>query len=173
MFSWQLERSTDVSGNEIRYRYDRTSSPGVAYLARIEYGQGASANRSVDFVLNPATAPRPDRPVSARAGFRQQLDRRVTAVEVRASGALVARYDLGYVQDPDSTRSQLAEVRRVGSDGLTALQPTDQLREPAPGVVLMEAERWCGDAVVGEKPGCPARILSRDQVDALQDSQCP
>ncbi len=124
VFAWQLERSTDVSGNEIRFVYDRTSSPGVAYLARIEYGQGTNANRSVELVLNdPIAAPRPDRPVSARAGFRQQTDRRVTAIDVRASGALVTRYELAYSQDPDSTRSQLASVRRVGSDGSSALPP--------------------------------------------------
>lgn len=125
VFSWQLERSTDVSGNTIRYSYDTTSSASVAYLRRVEYGQGTTANRSVEFVLNhPGSAPRPDRPVSARAGFRQQTDRRVASIEVRAaSDALVTRYDLAYSQDPDSTRSQLASVQRVGSDAATSLPP--------------------------------------------------
>ncbi len=125
VFSWQLESSTDVSGNTIRYRYDTGSSPNVAYLKRIEYGQGTTANRSVEFVLNhTGSAPRPDRPVSALSGFRQQIDRRVAAIEVRAaSDALVTRYELTYSQDSDSVRSQLASVQRIGSDGFTSLPP--------------------------------------------------
>jgi RHS repeat-associated protein len=125
VYSWQLERSTDVSGNTIRYGYDTTSSANVAYLKRVEYGQGTMANRSIEFVLNhPSSAARPDRPVSARTGFRQQTDRRVASIVVRAAAdALVTRYELSYVQDADSTRSQLASVQRVGSDGVTSLPP--------------------------------------------------
>jgi len=123
--SWLLERSTDVSGNEIRYGYDTSSSENVAYLARIEYGAGSAANRSIEFVLNdPLSAPRPDRPVWARAGFRQQVDRRVAAIEVRAaSNQLVTTYRLAYTQDPDSTRSRLASVQRIGADARAALPP--------------------------------------------------
>ncbi len=124
VFSWQLESSTDVNGNVISYTYDTTSSPNSAYLKKILYGQGSTGNRSVEFILNnPTTAPRPDKPVSARAGFRQQTDRRVASIEVKASNTLVTRYDLTYSQDPDSTRSQLATVQRIGSDAVSALPP--------------------------------------------------
>jgi hypothetical protein len=111
-----------VNGNVIRYTYDTTSSAGVAYLKRIEYGQGTKANRSVEFILNdPGSAPRPDKPVTARAGFRQQTDRRVTSIEVRAaSSALVTRYDLTYSQDPDSPEPARGGPAHRG-DGVAAL----------------------------------------------------
>ncbi|MBM4335862.1 MAG: hypothetical protein FJ108_08115, partial [Deltaproteobacteria bacterium] len=114
-----------MNGNVISYTYDTSSSANVAYLKKIQYGQGTAANRSVEFILNnPTSAPRPDKPVSAKAGFRQQTDRRVTSIEVRAaSNALVTRYDLTYSQDPDSLRSQLAAVQRKGSDGQASLPP--------------------------------------------------
>ena len=125
VFSWQLESSTDVNGNVIRYTYDAASSAGIAYLKKIEYGQGTTANRSIEFILNDAvSAARPDKPVSARAGFRQQTDRRVVSIEVRAaSNALVTKYALAYTQDPDSLRSRLASVQRFGSDSATSLPP--------------------------------------------------
>lgn len=118
VFSWQIETSTDVSGNQIAYTYDTASSPNVAYLQRISWGIAGSMNRSVDFVLNHATnAPRPDRPVTARSGMRQQFDRRVVQIDVKAaSDALVTRYLLTYGSDPDSLRSRLAAVQRGGSD---------------------------------------------------------
>ena len=125
VFSWQIESSTDVNGNVVSYTYDTTSSANIAYLKKIQYGQGTAANRSVEFILNnPTPAPRPDQPVSAKAGFRQQTDRRVISIEVRAaSNALVTRYDLTYSQDPDSLRSQLAAVQRNGNDGVASLPP--------------------------------------------------
>ena len=69
VFAWLLERVEDVHGSWTSYSYDLASSPGVAYLSRIEYAQaGAPPNRSVHFSL----APRPDRGLSYRAGFRQE-----------------------------------------------------------------------------------------------------
>lgn len=125
VFSWQIEKSTDVNGNEIRFLYDTFSSPNVAYLQRITWGQGSAGNRSADFILNdPTTAARPDKPLTARPGFRQQIDRRVVRIDVRAdSSAFVARYALGYTQDPDSRRSQLATVQRVDSANAAILPP--------------------------------------------------
>jgi len=117
VFSWQLESSTDVNGNVISYQYDTTSTTNVVYLKKILYGALTSADRTVEFVLNDtSSAPRADHPVNARAGFRQQMDRRVASIEVRASTSLVTRYVLTYTQDPDSSRSRLANVQRVGSD---------------------------------------------------------
>jgi len=124
VFSWQLSSSTDVSGNVMSYQYDATSTANVVYLKKILYGALTSADRTIEFVLNdPSADPRPDQPINARAGFRQQTDRRVVSIEVRASGALVTRYELGYTQDPDSTRSRLATVQRFGDDGVTSLPP--------------------------------------------------
>jgi len=138
VFSWQIEKSTDVSGNEIEYFYDTSSSPNLAYVHRITWGQGSEANRSVEFVLNhPTSAARPDRPVTARPGFLQQIDRRAASIEVRAQGgAFVARYYLGYSQDPDSTRSQLASVQRVDLPGAPLMPPhifSYSFREPGTG----------------------------------------
>ncbi|MGH6692141.1 MAG: toxin TcdB middle/N-terminal domain-containing protein, partial [Gammaproteobacteria bacterium] len=60
------------------------------------------------------------------AGFKQQVDQRLSQVEVRAgggTGSLVTRYDLVYVQAPDSNRSLLASVQRFGSNGASSLPP--------------------------------------------------
>src|SRR5262249_48167797 len=96
----------------------------MVYLKKILYGALAAADRSVELILNNATsAPRPDKPVNLRSGFRQQLDRRVVAIEVRASDELVTRYELAYTQDPDNTRSRLATVQRIGNDLAAAVPP--------------------------------------------------
>jgi RHS repeat-associated protein len=144
VFSWQLESSTDVNGNVITYQWDLTSSANIAYLNKILYGALAVADRSVEFILNsPTSAARPDKPVSARAGFRQQTDRRVVQIEVRAAAnALVTRYDLSYTQDPDSTRSRLATVQRRGSDPAASLPPYTfeySQRDPNVGISTQRA----------------------------------
>jgi hypothetical protein len=63
----------------------------------------------------------------------------VTSIAVRAaSNALVTRYDLTYSQDPDSLRSQLAAVQRIGSDGVAALPPHEfdySFRAPTRGLL--------------------------------------
>ena len=54
-FAWLLERVEDVHGNWTAYHDDLGSSPGVAYLSRIEYAQaGSPANRSLDLQLDRA-----------------------------------------------------------------------------------------------------------------------
>ena len=137
VFSWQLESSTDVNNNQITYTYDLAASANVAYLQRIAWGVSGSLNRSVDFVLNnPSSAPRADRPVTARSGMRQQFDRRVVQLDVKAaSGALVTRYVLTYGFDADSLRSRLAVVQRVGSSGSASL----------PAYTFFYSERAVGD----------------------------
>jgi hypothetical protein len=141
VFSWQIETSTDVNNNQIAYTYDTGSSPNVAYLQRISWGVSGSLNRSVDFLLNhPTNAPRPDRPVTARSGMRQQFDRRVVQIDVRAaSNALVTRYLLTYGSDPDSMRSRLAAVQRGGSD-CTSTCPSS-----LPPYMFSYSERGFGD----------------------------
>jgi Salmonella virulence plasmid 65kDa B protein len=144
VFSWQLESSTDVSGNAITYQWDTASTENVAYLKKILYGTSGAQNRSVEFVLNdPLSDPRPDHPVNARSGFRQQIDRRVVSIAVRAAAdEPVTRYDLTYTQDPDSTRSRLATVQRVGNDGVASLAPYTfeySQRDPSVGLSTQRA----------------------------------
>jgi RHS repeat-associated protein len=119
VFSWLLERIEDLQGNWIRFTY--TPGAGVLYPLGIAWGQrDALANRKVVFVLNPSSAPRPDRAIQYSAGFRQQVDRRLVQVDVLGSGALVTRYVLAYTQAADSGRSILASLNRLGSNEITS-----------------------------------------------------
>ena len=129
-FAWLLERVEDVHGNWISYAYAQSES-GVAYLSRIEYAQAsAPANRTVDF----ATAAREDRAISYLGGFRQEIDRRLVRIDVRAAGgALVTAYTLDYAQSPDSSRSLLTRVQRLGSRrGHARPAPTTTRCPPGP-----------------------------------------
>lgn len=144
VFSWQIESSTDVVGNAISYQWDTTTTANLVYLKKVLYGPAqASADRSVEFILDT----RPDTPVNARAGFRQQINRRVTQIVVSASNALVTRYDLAYSQDPDSTRSRLWKVTRKGSDNAQSSLPPYVFeysqRDPSLGMKL-QAEPFTG-----------------------------
>ena len=127
VFSWLLDRVEDVHGNWIQYEYVQPPVMGVAYLFTISYAQAdqGAANRKVAFILNdPVADPRPDRAIGYRAGFRQEVNRRLSSIQVRAAGdALVTEFELEYASAPDSGRSLLASVRRLGSDGADALPP--------------------------------------------------
>jgi len=148
--SWLLERVEDVHGNWIEYRYDRSSSPGTAYPALIEYAQaGAAANRRVQFL----TEPREDRAIDYRSGLRREIDRRIYRIEVYAAGdQLVTAYELEYRQSDGSGRSLLSSFQRVGSDDSTTLPPhrfdysSRAVSDQAAGV---ECEPWYGEVVDG------------------------
>jgi RHS repeat-associated protein len=148
--SWLLERVEDVHGNWIEYRYDRSSSPGTAYPASIEYAQaGAAANRRVVFL----SEPRQDLAIDYRSGLRREIDRRIYRIEVYAAGnELVTAYRLEYRESDGSGRSLLTSVQRVGSDDSTTLPPhrfdysARAVSEREAGV---QCEPWYGEVVEG------------------------
>jgi hypothetical protein len=75
IYSWQLERSTDVSGNAIRSStHDPSATSRTSRIVR----PGAVANRASSSPQPPRHAPRPDRPVR-RAGF---ASRSIGAVDI-------------------------------------------------------------------------------------------
>ena len=176
-FSWLLERVEDVHGNWISYAYDHAT--GVAYLSRIEYAQARSpANRSVDFIA----AAREDRAISYLGGFRRELDRRLVRIDVRAeAGALVTRYTLEYAQSPDSGRSLLARVQRLGADEATPGPPytatlppwsfayTENARSFADTATSFCSELGCPSAGLGDVPYRQRALLDLNG-DALLDA---
>lgn len=119
--SWLLERTVDMSGNEISYEWD--IADGTAYLARIRWAIYAVRVRYED---------RPDVHRNGRAGFLRVLRRRATAVELHvdeAGGTRPTRsWSLGYEQAPGTGVSLLASVQ-LTSHGDAATGP-DVVRRP-------------------------------------------
>ena len=127
-YQWLLSEQDDLHGNAFTVSYDRRDA-GTAYPSQIVYtlrrqaGGGlqaldgdASRNRTVQFVLGSDTD-RPDTPVSYRAGLQSTLAHRLDYIDVTIGGRRLRRYDLSYVQSPDSTRSLLDSVAETGVDG--------------------------------------------------------
>ena len=139
-YQWLLAEEEDRFGNIIQYQYEEIDS-GRRYLKEIRYtlrrGAGGelvslsgtvapdgSVDRVVRFHLE--TAQRPDRKLWFAAGFPQDLNRRLSHIDVISGGGLMRRYELAYGLSPDSHTSLLKEVRRYGSDADSA-NPTPPL----------------------------------------------
>ena len=109
--AWYVDGATDLAGRSVRYEY--TGAGGQVYLARATWG----AEDQYQVVL--AYESRADAVVDFRSGFRVATDQRIRAVEVRAFGEVLRRYDLAY--DERFPVSRLATVVQRGRGGDGAL----------------------------------------------------
>lgn len=121
-FRWALNRVLDVNGNQTTVAYLRDS--GQLYLTNILYNANVnspalSATHSVDFILTN----RSDVNIAFNCGYRVETRKLLSEIQVKASGANVRKYFLGYTNSPSTLRSLLASVTQYGSDFSSALPP--------------------------------------------------
>lgn len=115
-FAWQLEKTVDTNGNEIRYFY--TTNGGQIYLSEIRYSiMSDSVYKSVHFLYEQRPDPFSD--YHSRSGI--VTAKRLNAIEVRSEGKLVRAYNLTYKQGSDL--SLLAQVIQTGADSTSTLPP--------------------------------------------------
>jgi len=127
--AWLLSEEEDPNGNVILYSYDDTIDSGNPHLTEIRYtlrrvgGSFVSLNGSpapqptIDRVVSFETESRPDHTLAYNEGLARRQTRRLKAINVKAGGALIRRYELAYVVSPDSGISMLGSVSQFGTDG--------------------------------------------------------
>lgn len=114
VFRWALDSVTDLSGNRIDYQYEIVD--GVQYLSSIEYNGNVGSQpiphlHRVRFIYENG---RPDKSISARAGFLATTDRLLEEVVVEeANGNPVRRYKLYYDISSGTGRKRLVDVRSL------------------------------------------------------------
>ena len=120
---WALDRVEDPHGNyyTVEYLHDEHSASYYPETIRYTMNDGAplAAYRTVSF----SWQPRPDVRTSYGEGTRQTSALRLASVESRMDGTLHSRHELSYTLGAGG-KSLLSAIRVVGSDDVTALQPT-------------------------------------------------
>ncbi len=182
IFSWQLEKVRDVSGNTITYTY--TKDQGELYPSRIDYNGNEDENfaptHSVEFV----TEAKPDITFSYITGVKVSNARRLKEILVKVNGALARKYLLTYEQSPVVGRSRLKTAKECGTDGTSCLPPTtftyqEQTFGFKPGVIWnqpnltlrtiangLNTETSSTDDIDGD--GFPDRLLKLDSLCTQQ-----
>ncbi|HAM73306.1 MAG TPA: hypothetical protein DCM86_16860 [Verrucomicrobiales bacterium] len=146
VYSWLLERVTDLHGNVERYVYaDATGAGnrGQRYLQLIEYGAGAPPWTARQYVRLEYEG-RPDPIEDARPGFVVGTAQRLRSITVATEGVqlppghlagdfdangvpdfLDRRYLLEYLPEAGASppSSLLTRITMVGTDGVTPLPP--------------------------------------------------
>jgi hypothetical protein len=119
-FCWALSKVTDINGNQTTLSY--TTDAGMLYLTNITYNANInsptrSATHAVDFVLTN----RSDTNITFQTGYRVETRKRLSEIQVKASGSNVRKYVLNYISSPSTLRSLLTSVIEYGWDYSTAL----------------------------------------------------
>lgn len=141
--AWQLSELRDTNDNRVTFTYARDRAGRRVYLDTVAWGDGAWQAK-----LTYAT--RPDVVRSARAGFVQYTDQRLTRVQVlvrRTSTGVFSefdRMDLSYDASPVTGLSRLRQVTRTGThaDGRSHVWPalTFGYADPTVGGDVVEVE---------------------------------
>ena len=120
---WALNRVEDANGNYYTIEYLRDADSAAYYPQTIKYTMNDAAPLAAYRVVHFAWEARPDVRTSYAEGTRVTTARRLQSVESRVDGVLYTRHELGYERGAGG-KSLLASIRVVGSDDVTALQPT-------------------------------------------------
>ena len=112
-FSWHLDRVEDLHGNYVTYTYEKPGD-GQIYLKEIHYtgGTGLSADKLVTFNYED----RPDKLFSYRSGWNMTTGKRLTSIHVKLNENLIWRYELSYIESPDTDRSLLESITVYDKD---------------------------------------------------------
>ncbi|MEK6674906.1 MAG: toxin TcdB middle/N-terminal domain-containing protein [Planctomycetota bacterium] len=173
-FAWLLERTTDLNGNTIEYRY-RTDpgSLGQKYCSEMRWA-GSTAFYAAVMTYE---ANRPDVHSDFRSGFEVRTGLRLARIDIIAQGvpaspgaitgdlnddgkpdSLIRRYVLEY--EAKAVQSLLRRVTMFGSDGVTSL----------PSVILAYTEWDPPDNVSSSftrSTGDPIAALDSDNVELI------
>ncbi len=113
-YAWKLERTVHPTGQQIAYEW--LGDGGQRYLAAVRYNEReGAAHREVIFDYEARSDLRRDH----RPGFELPTALRLAEVEIRAEGERFGSYELRY--ETGTALSRLAAIRRLGTDGVTAL----------------------------------------------------
>ncbi|MCO6435512.1 MAG: VCBS repeat-containing protein [Phycisphaerae bacterium] len=178
VFAWLLDRTTDLHGNAVEYRYvSDVDSPGQKYCKEIRW----PAAPSFYAVVISYDHGRPDVYSDFRSGFEVRTAQRVSRIDVIAQGVpvppgaltgdfnddgvsdfLIRRYVLEYA--PDTLQSLLSRIILIGADGVTALPP-----------ITFDYTGWqpLDDvaATITQSSGDPPAALDSDNVELIDMNQ--
>jgi hypothetical protein len=121
VYSWQMSKTTDKSGNYLAVSYDDSeyAQKRVLYLKEIRYtgnvGAGANARQYVRFHLTQ----RGDSYLSNAAGFPMEMDKLLTRIEMGLDNTKLWDYELKYKTSVDSERPLIEKIE----SGRTSTQP--------------------------------------------------
>ncbi len=176
VFSWLLERSTDLNGNAIEYRYlSDPGSPGQKYCREIRWA-GETAFYAVVMIYE---GNRPDVHSDYRSGFEVRTGLRLARIDVIGQGmpafsgavtgdlnedgvgdSLIRRYTLEYAAGALQLQSLLTRVTLTGADGVTAL----------PSITFAYTEWSPPDNVsipIGRSTGEPGVALNSEDIELI------
>ncbi len=121
-FKYCLDRIEDIHGNYLTVTYLRDGNDlipdTVNYTGHASTGILPFAKVKFEYQA------RPDLKRSHIAGFKQEITKRVSALEISAAGGRVRRYEFTYTQDAATNQTLLTRVKQLGSDGVTVLPET-------------------------------------------------
>ncbi|MEM7264256.1 MAG: SpvB/TcaC N-terminal domain-containing protein, partial [Planctomycetota bacterium] len=152
VLSWHLAEHEDTFGNIIQYVYSE-ATPGRRHLSEIRYTlrksgstlvslSGAAApDDTIDRVIRFHLQDRPDKKLSYRNGFAQELNHRLWRIDVESEGGLIRRYELSYETSPDSHASLLSAVSHYGADA----------DEPSPTAPHVESFTYQSNVTLGRE----------------------
>ncbi len=188
IFRWLIERTTDVHGNVVEYRWSDLVRPEdrEKHLVEVRYGPGAppwSAYHFASFEYEE----RPDWFIDCRSGFPVRQSFRLKRIDVGIHGApesdvgislagdlngdgqtdaLVRRYELLY--EGHRHWSFLTQVTVVGADGQSSLPPAAFRYGPSDDALDVELSVEAGAARSIDSENAPAAVNDRDEI-ALVD----
>lgn len=178
VFAWLLDRTTDLHGNAVEYRYATDAdSPGQKYCKEVRWPAAPSFYAAVMSYDHD----RPDVYADFRSGFEVRTGLRLSRIDVIAQGVpvppgaltgdfnhdgepdfLIRRYVLDYAAD--TLKSLLARVTLIGADGVTALPS-----------ITFDYTGWTPldnvAATIVQSSGDPSAALDSDNVELIDMNQ--
>jgi hypothetical protein len=131
---WLLGKLVDVSGNEVRFVYDR-SDDGTAYLTQVSYTWRGSSLVGSERRVEVLYESRSDPSLTFPGGVRTELTKRAKEIRSTVGGQPHRRRILSYDEDPYGTvRSRLTSSQLFGSDcPPSQIEPGGELHGPPEG----------------------------------------
>lgn len=120
---WALNKVSDSKSNYFTVNYLEDAAVGQLYPARIDYTGNASTALAPanSIVFDYGTQLRPDKIGAYTAGSLVRTDRLLRNINTYASGSLVARFALTYINSSATGRSQLTQIDRFDASGASLL----------------------------------------------------
>ncbi|MCD6581487.1 MAG: VCBS repeat-containing protein [Desulfuromusa sp.] len=179
VFRWLLEKSTDVNGNTIEYRWiTLAGSENRKFLAEIRYGSG-SPPWNIFYFIKFNYEERTDWRVDCRSGFPIKTAHRLSGIDIGIQGcapelcrsgdwngdgsadSLISRYCLEY-DSISPAQLQLVQITRYGADGVTLLPPISFSYSTSTPAKHISVE----DAVIGVE-NAPPVVMDSELVDLV------
>lgn len=117
VYSWSITKVIDTNENEIRYYYYYPGPDRQIYPQRIEYTYHNGVNlplRVVTFNIEG----RQDVITSYRSGFKISTNYRLKSVETKENNNPVKKYELTYLDHPETNHSLLTEINVYDRNGI-------------------------------------------------------